>query len=135
MSVVPTVPTTSMNTPIYVHARDDIVVYILIALAGISILIFAYRILTRTTRKTFVCVKISSGKSCMTIPLISIPYCPRFYHCTVEGRFSAQQISGWPKPTFSWNPAGLKIFNILYNSPLRVSTIFAISLYQAIELR
>ena len=107
--------TTTVLPQIYITVHDDTLVYVLIAFAWALLCFIAYKIFTRKSRLASTSVEISSGKSCILIPIITIPFCPKFYHCQISENFSNIQVNGIFKPQFSWNHGSLKILLIRLN--------------------
>ena len=128
--------TTTPNLPqIYITVHDDTLVYVLVAFACALICFIAYKLLTKQSRLASISVEISSGKSCILLPMIILPFCPKFYHCQIERNFSNIKVTGILQPQFSWDHGSLKITNLIDQTNLTVPNQFTILFWQGLKLR
>ena len=133
--IMPTTSTTTMSPTLYVTVHDETLLYVLITFACLLVCYIAYKLLTRKSRLAFISVEISSGKSCILIPIIAIPFCPKFYHCQLAANFADIKVLGFLKPTFSWHHGSLTITNMIDKSTLAVPSQVSISILQGLRLR
>ena len=135
MNIFSTTPAIQTPLPIYITIHDDTLMYVLIAFACALLCFIIYKLLTNKSSLASICVEISSGKSCILIPMITIPYCPKFFHVQIRDNFSDIKVDGYLQPTFSWHNGSLKITNLIDQSELNVPNQMSISIIQAIKLR
>ena len=125
----PTIP------PIYISIHDSTLLYALISFACALFCFTAYKFLQNSTPHAIISAEISSGKSCIFIPLLTTPYCPKFFHAQLQDNFSNIQVLGWFRPKFSWNNGSLRLTNLLDKSELSVPQQVSITIFQAVKLR
>lgn len=133
--VIPTttIPTTQM--PVHVHAYDNTLLYVMIGMMTIALLFMIYKYLTRVERRAVIALEISNGHSCVIVPLIRIPHCPKFYHCQAGDNFGDMEINGWLKPLFVWDKGSLVITHLLDRSRPDVPERVPVSMIQGMKLR
>ena len=76
--------TTTMKpslTPLYVAVHDDTLIYVLVTFACACFCFIINKLLTHKSKLASISVEVSSGRSCILIPIITIPFCPKFYYC------------------------------------------------------
>lgn len=135
MHIFSTTPKTSTMSPIYITIHDDTLMYVLITFACTLVCFLLFKLLTKKSTLASIAVEISSGRSCILIPIITIPFCPKFYHCQIVTNFSDIKVLGFLRPRFSWNTGLLTIKNLIDASQLTVPNEVSISFMQGLRLR
>ena len=135
INIFSTTPVPTTLSPIYITIHDETLMYVLVAFTCALFCFILYKFLTKRSSLATISVEISSGRSCMLIPIITIPFCPKFYHCQLAANFSDVKVIGFIKPRFSWNNGSLTIRNLLDCSQLTVPNEVSISFVQGLRLR
>ena len=127
-------PTTTL-TPHVVTEIDNRILYVLLALAILTLLCISYRYLIRKMRHASIALEITDGRHCVIIPLITVPFCPNFYHAQADLDFNDFNIFGFVNPKFTWCPGSLRITHLLDGTNLYIPTVISVSWLQALKLR
>ena len=135
IQIIPTSPPAVTSLPIYITIHDETMLYLLITLACLIICFLIYHIMTRKFSLAYVSMEITSGRSCVMIPLIAIPYCPKFLHCEIMDTFTNIQIHGIIRPQLSWHIDTLNITNTINKQEITVPRTLSVSILQGIKLR
>ena len=83
-----TTTTTTSPTPHVVTEVDNSFLYVILVLRIFTLLFIGYKYIIRKVRHASIALEITDGHRCVIIPLVSIPFCPKFYHVQTEENFS-----------------------------------------------
>ena len=130
-----TTTTTTSPTPHVVTEVDNSILYAILTLGIVTLLFIAYKYIIRKMRHASVALEITDGHRCVVVPLVSIPFCPKFYHVKTEQNFSNFKVVGYVRPSFMWQPGSLVISHLLDGTMLHIPVIVNMSWWDAIKLR
>ena len=134
--IIPTSSTTTTQVPVVVIKEpDNTVLYLILALAVVTLALVMYRRLTRLTRQATLALEITDGSHCTIVQLSKLPSCPKFHHIMTNNNFHDFKVQGWLSPTFSWNKGSFVVVNLLDQSRLPVPERVTISPLQGLKLR
>ena len=128
--------TTTMAPPVVVvREQNDTILYAILALSLLTLAAIIYRYLTRISRKAHISLEITNGKRCAMIPVVNLPYCPKFFHVQTSSNISGIQVQGWLKPTLKYNNDGFSITNLVDNSNLPMPNVVQVNPLTSLKLR
>ena len=107
----------------------------IIVIGLLTMLFIAYKYVTRQIRHANISLEITSGKDCVIVPLATVPYCPKFYHCQAGDNFSNFKVIGWVRPILVWCKGSFKATHLLDNSQLGIPQSVNVSIIQGLKLR
>ena len=107
---------------------DNRILYVLLTLTILTLIFIAFKYLSRKFRQATIALEITDGHNCVIIPLMLIPFCPKFYHVQSDKNFHSFMVRGCLRPVFYWNPGTLNITHLQDNSRLIVPHKIKISM-------
>ena len=114
---------------------DNRILYVLLTLAIITLIFIAFKYLIRKVRHATIALEITDGHSCVVVPLINVPYCPKFYHVQTDNNFKDFKVTGWLYPLFRWQANSLTISHLLDDTRLAIPQVVDLSWFIALKLR
>ena len=137
INVIPTEKSLSTENPFMCPPQPqyDYHLFGIIVIGLITMLFIAYKYMKRRIRHAFISLEITSGKDCVFIPLATVPYCPKFYHCQAGDNFSNFKVVGWLRPILVWCKGSFRATHLLDNSQLGIPQNVSVSVIQGLKLR
>lgn len=135
IDILPTTPLVTPQTPIYITQSDDMLQWIIISLLSVLLIIIVFKYLTHTVRRAMIALEISNGSDCVMVPLLSVPHCPKFYHCQSGDNYDNFEVEGWFRPIFTWNKGSLVITHLLDRSRPQLPDRVPVSILTGLRLR
>ena len=137
IDIIPTEKSTSTENPLVCPPppQYDNHLFGIIVIGLLTMFFIAYKYITRQIRHANISLEITSGKDCVFIPLVTVPYCPKFYHCQANDNFSNFKVIGWLRPIFVWSKGSFKATHLLDNSQLDIPQSVNVSFIQGLKLR
>ena len=130
LELFPTTPTVHVVTEV-----DNCLRYVLLSLAIIILIFIAFKYLIRKVHHATIALEITDGRSCVLVPLINVPYCPKFYHIQTDNNVKGFKVTGWLDPMLRWQANSLTICHLLYDTRLAIPQVVDLSWFTAIKLR
>ena len=135
LELFPTTPSTTNPTVHVVTEVDNRILYVLLTLAVITLIFIALKYLIRKVRHATLALEITDGHNCVVVPLIYVPYYPKFYHLQTDNNFKAFKVTGWLYPLLRWQANSLTISHLLDDTRLAIPQVVDLSWFTALKLR
>ena len=137
IDIKPTEKTMSTENPFVCPSppQYDYHLFAILVIGLLTMLFIAYKYVTRQIRHANISLEITSGKDCVFVPLATVPYCPKFYHCQADDNFSNFKVVGWLRPILVWSKGSFKATHLLDKTQLGIPQSVNVSFTQGLKLR